>query len=55
MTIWKMLKSTGLKDQVLSLNKDRSGRMRTERTQENINLLREKHIEDTRISARKNG
>ena len=39
----------------LNLNKDLSGRRRTERTQENTNLLQEKLIEDTRISARKNG
>ena len=34
-------------------NKDRSGRRKTERTQEDINL-QEKLIEDQRISARKN-
>ena len=39
----------------MNLDKDRSGRRRTERTQENINLLQEKLIEDPRISARKNG
>ena len=39
----------------LNLNKDRSGRRRTERTQKNINLLKEKLIEDPRISVRKNG
>ena len=38
-----------------NLNKDRSGRRRTERTQENIKLLQEKLIEDLRISAIKNG
>ena len=39
----------------LNLNKDRSGRRRTERTQDNINFLQEKLIEDLRISARMNG
>ena len=39
----------------LYLNKDRSGRRRTERTQESINLLQEKLIEDPRISIKKNG
>ena len=34
---------------------DRSGRRRTERTQEDINLIQEKFIEDPRISAIKNG
>ena len=34
---------------------DRSNGRRTERTQENINLLQEKLIEDSRISAGKNG
>ena len=38
----------------LNLNKDRSCRRRTERTQININLPQEKLIEDPRISARKN-
>ena len=49
-----MLKSTtdGLS---LDSNKGRSDRRRTERTQENTNLLQEKLIEDPRISARKNG
>ena len=41
-------------DSSINLNKDRSGRRRTERTQENINFLQEKLIEDPRISARKN-
>ena len=39
----------------LNLKIDRSDRRRTERTQENINLLQEKLIEDPRISDRKNG
>ena len=39
----------------LNLNKDRSGRRRTGRTKENINLLQENLVEDPRISARKNG
>ena len=38
-----------------NLNKYRSGRRRTERTQENINLPQEQLIKDQRISARKNG
>ena len=37
-----------------NINKDRSGRRRTERTQENINLFQEKLIYYPRISA-KNG
>ena len=37
------------------LNKDRSCRRRTERTQENINFLQEKLIKDLRISAINNG
>ena len=36
----------------LKLNKDRAVRRRTKRTQENINLLQEKLIENPRISAR---
>ena len=39
----------------INLNKDHSGRKRTERTQENINLFQEKFIDDPRISARNNG
>ena len=39
-----------------NLNKDRSGRRRTERTQqENIKLLQEKLLRDPKISATKNG
>ena len=39
----------------LNLNKDHSGRRRTERAQENINLLQGKLTDDLRISSRKNG
>ena len=39
----------------LNLNKDRSGRRKTERTQENITLLQKNLIEEQRISASKNG
>ena len=39
----------------LNLNKDRSDRSRTELTQEIIDLLQEKFIEDPRISARRIG
>ena len=38
----------------LNLNKDLSGRRRSERTQENINFLQEQLIDDPRISARNN-
>ena len=44
-----------MNDPSLNLNKDRSGRRRTEYTQENINLHQEKLIDDPNISARKNG
>ena len=47
-----MLKSTNLKDHVLNVNKNSSGRRKTERTQENIDLLQENLIEGPRISAR---
>ena len=52
---WKNVKKCKTEGLNLNLNKNRSGRMRTERTQENINLLQEKLIEDPRISAKKNG
>ena len=39
----------------LNLNKDRSGCRRTERTQENINILRNKLIEEPGISVKKYG
>ena len=39
----------------LSSNKYNSCRRRTKHTQENINLLQEKLVQDPRISARKNG
>ena len=55
MTIWKNVKKYETEGSSLNLSKDRSGRRRTERIQENINLLKEKVIEDQRISARKNG
>ena len=54
MTIWKDVIKLKTEGSRLSLNKDRSSCRRTERTQENINLLQEKLIEDQRISARKN-
>ena len=54
-TIWKNVKKYTTEGLSLNLNKDRSGRKRTEHSQENINILQEKLIEDTRISARKNG
>ena len=55
MPIWKNYKKYKTEGSSLNLNKDRSGRRRKERTQENINLPKEKVIEDPRISARKNG
>ena len=53
MTIWKNDKKYKSEGSRLNLNKDRSGRRGTERTQENINFLQEKLIEDPRMSARK--
>ena len=50
-----MLKSKRTEGASLNPNKDRSGRRRTKRTYENINLLQEKFIEDPRISARMDG
>ena len=38
----------------LNINKNHSGRRRIERTQENINFLQEKLIEDPRKTERKN-
>ena len=55
MTIWKNIKKYKTEGSTFHLNKDRSGRRKTERTQENINLIQEKLIDDPRISARKNG
>ena len=55
MIIWKNVKEQKTEGSSLNLNKDRSGRRRTERTQENIYLLQEKLIENQRKSARKNG
>ena len=49
-----MLKSTKLKDKYKS-KQNCSGRRRTERAQENINLPQERLIKDLGISARKNG
>ena len=42
MTIWKNVKKYKTEGSSLNLNKDRSGRRRTERLKENINLLQEK-------------
>ena len=53
MTIRKNVKKYKTKRSSLNLNKDRSGRRRPERTQENINL-QEKLTKDPRISATKN-
>ena len=55
MTFWKNVEKYKTETSSLDLNKYRSCRRRTERTQENINLLQEQVIEDPRISARKNG
>ena len=55
MTIWKNLRNNKAEGSRLNINKDRSGRRRTERTQENINLLQENLIEDSRTSATKIG
>ena len=54
MTIWKNVKKYKIEGSILNLNKDRSGRRKTERTQENINLPREELLEYPRISASKN-
>ena len=48
MIIWKNVKKYMSEGSSLNLNKDRSGR-RTDRTQEDINLLQEKPIEDKNI------
>ena len=55
MTIRKNVKKYKTEGSSLDRNKDRSGRMRSERTLENINILQEKLIDDLRISVRKNG
>ena len=55
MTVWKDVKKYKTGGSSLNLNKYHSGRKRTERAQENINLLQEKLFEDQRVSARKNG
>ena len=55
MTIGKYVEKYKTERSSLNLNRDRSGNRITECTQENINLLQEKLIEDPRISARKNG
>ena len=39
MTIWQKGKKHKTEESSLNLNKDRSGRRKTERSQENINLL----------------
>ena len=44
MTIWKNVKKYKTEESSLNRNKDHSGSRRTERTQENINLLQEKHV-----------
>ena len=54
MTIKKYVKKYKTKGSSLNLNFDRSDRRRTKRTQEDLNLLQEKIIEDPRISAIKN-
>ena len=54
-TMWKNIMKYKTKGSSLNLNKDRSDRSRTERTQEIIDLLQEKFIEDPRISARRIG
>ena len=55
LTIWKKKLKYKTERSSLDLNKDRSGRRRTECTYENITLLQEKLTEDPKISARKNG
>ena len=54
-TIRKNVKKYKTEGSSLNLNKDRSGHRRTERTQENINLLQVKLMENPRRSARNNG
>ena len=55
MTIWKIVKKYNTERSSFNINKDRSGRRITERTQEIINLLQDKLIEDPIIPAKKNG
>lgn len=54
-TIWTNVKKFKTEGTTLNLNKERSGCRRTERTPENINLVREKLIETPKISTRRNG
>ena len=54
MPIRKTVKEYKTEGSSINQSKGRSGRRRTERTQENINFHQEKLIEDSRISARKN-
>ena len=49
-----MLKKYKTEGSIKGLKKERSDRKRTWRTQENINPLQEKLIEDPKISVRKN-
>ena len=55
MTIWKNVKKYKTEGSSLNLNKESSGRGRTEQSHVNINLFQENLIADARISDRKNG
>jgi len=54
-TIWANVNKFKTEGTTLNLNKERSGCRRTERTPENINLVREKLIETPKITTRRNG
>ena len=53
--IWKKVRKFNNEGPTMNLNKNRSGRKKTARTRENINLELEHLLEDPKISARRNG
>ena len=54
-TIWKNVRKFNNEETTINLNKNRSGRKNTARTQENINLVLKHLLEDPKKSARRNG
>lgn len=54
-TIWTNVNKFKTEGTTSNLNRERSGCRRTERTRENINRVREKLIENSKISTRRNG
>ena len=54
-TIWTNVNKFKTEGKTSNLNRERSGCRRTERTRENINRVREKLIENPKISKRRNG